>query len=79
MHILTAEQFSRKELISLFEGAKKLQKSKKLPQTMNGKILATVFFEPSTRTRLSFENAMIRLGGQVISVPNAESSSVAKG
>jgi len=73
-HILTAEQFSKKELLQLFEAAKKLQKAKKIPQTMKGKILATVFLEPSTRTRLSFETAMLKLGGQVISIPNAESS-----
>jgi aspartate carbamoyltransferase catalytic subunit len=78
-HILTAEQFSQEELLALFEEAKKLQEAKKLPQTMNGKILATVFFEPSTRTRLSFETAMIRLGGGVISIPNKESSSMNKG
>lgn len=45
----------------------------------NGKILATLFYEPSTRTRLSFESAMIRLGGSVIGFSGIESSSVAKG
>ena len=44
-----------------------------------GKILATLFFEPSTRTRLSFEAAMLRLGGQVVVVSEAQSSSAAKG
>jgi len=44
-----------------------------------GKILATLFYEPSTRTRLSFEAAMLRLGGSVIGFSSAESSSVAKG
>lgn len=78
-HILTAEQFEREELLELFDAAKKLQEAKKLEQTMTGKLLATVFFEPSTRTRLSFETAMIRQGGQVISIPNLESSSMNKG
>lgn len=78
-HILTADQFTRKELLALFQQALKLQKAKKLPQSMRGKILATVFFEPSTRTRLSFETAMLRLGGQVISIPNIETSSMNKG
>lgn len=45
----------------------------------NGKILATLFYEPSTRTRLSFESAMIRLGGSVIGFSGVESSSVSKG
>lgn len=44
-----------------------------------GKILATLFFEPSTRTRLSFESAMLRLGGQVLGFSSAQSSSAAKG
>lgn len=78
-HILSAEQFSKKDLLQLFEAAKKLQKAKTIPQTMKGKILATVFLEPSTRTKLSFESAMLRLGGQIISIPNAESSSLQKG
>ena len=45
----------------------------------NGRILATLFFEPSTRTRLSFEAAMLRVGGQVVGVSDAQSSSAAKG
>ncbi len=45
----------------------------------DGRILATLFFEPSTRTRLSFESAMLRLGGQVLGFSNAQSSSAAKG
>ncbi len=44
-----------------------------------GKILATLFFEPSTRTRLSFESAMLRMGGTVLGVSSADSSSAAKG
>lgn len=46
---------------------------------MEGQVLATLFFEPSTRTRLSFETAMLRLGGQVITVADPETSSAAKG
>src|SRR3954454_23933636 len=47
---------------------------------LSGRILATIFYEPSTRTRLSFESAMLRLGGQVISTENArEFSSAIKG
>ncbi len=49
------------------------------PKLCSGKILATLFYEPSTRTRLSFESAMIRLGGNVIGFAEPSSSSVAKG
>ncbi len=51
----------------------------KYNEVCHGKKLATMFFEPSTRTRLSFESAMYELGGNVISVSSAESSSAAKG
>ena len=51
----------------------------KYAKACEGKVLSTVFFEPSTRTRLSFESAMYHLGGSVISVPNESSSSASKG
>jgi aspartate carbamoyltransferase len=59
-----------------FEGA--LKAGDRLAN-MQGQILATLFFEPSTRTRLSFETAMLRLGGQVITVADPQTSSAAKG
>lgn len=80
--ILHGNQFSKKEIDAIMKVAsdfeKQLKKRDSLP-LLKGKILATLFFEPSTRTRLSFETAMQRLGGGVISMASAESSSAVKG
>ncbi len=81
--ILTAAQFTRdqvEQIFSVTDGfAAQLTKGERI-RTLDGKLLATVFYEPSTRTRLSFEAAMQRLGGGVISVAEAKTaSSVAKG
>lgn len=77
-HVLEAQQFDRQSLEELFQAADGLERGR--DNTMTGKIMATLFYEPSTRTRLSFESAMLRLGGQVIGTENArEFSSVAKG
>jgi aspartate carbamoyltransferase len=81
--VLTARQFTREQVERLFsiadDFAARLAKGERL-RTLDGKLLATVFYEPSTRTRLSFEAAMQRLGGGVISVAEAKTaSSVAKG
>lgn len=56
-----------------------IRNPEKFAHVCNGKILATLFYEPSTRTRFSFEAAMLRLGGQVIGFSEPNSSSVAKG
>jgi aspartate carbamoyltransferase catalytic subunit len=81
-HILSVDQFDRHFLLNLFEHATWLRQLPRSTQKarLPEKILATVFYEPSTRTRLSFESAMARLGGSVLSVENAiESSSATKG
>lgn len=81
-HILQAQQFSRDLLQDLFTQARLLEQACALGSInhLPNRILATVFYEPSTRTRLSFEAAMIRLGGAVISTENArEFSSALKG
>lgn len=74
-HILNAEQFDRKTLDDLIQSATKFEKNRK--PIFKDKILTTLFYEPSTRTRLSFESAFIRLGGSVISTENARGSSSA--
>ena len=72
--------FSVEELDKLFDLANDIEKNPtKYAHACDGKILATCFYEPSTRTRLSFESAMTRLGGRVIGFADAGSSSAAKG
>src|SRR5512134_875208 len=80
--ILHGNQFTKKDIDGIMKVASGFEKELKGKGALNllkGKILATLFFEPSTRTRLSFEAAMQRLGGGVISMASAESSSAAKG
>ena len=80
-HVLSAGQYTRESLEELFNLASKIkQDPKKYSKAIEGKVVATMFYEPSTRTRLSFETAVLRLGGQVISTENASAnSSVKKG
>ena len=80
--VLRADQFSGDEINLIMETARGYAEVLGRGETlerMRGKILSTLFYEPSTRTRLSFEAAMERLGGQVVSVAEAKSSSAAKG
>jgi len=77
-HLTETQQFDRKALETLFQLATSLEG--KRDESLKGKILASLFYEPSTRTRLSFESAMLRLGGNILSMENAsESSSATKG
>jgi aspartate carbamoyltransferase catalytic subunit len=72
--------FSVEELGRLLDLASDIEKNPaKYAHACDGKVLATLFYEPSTRTRLSFESAMIHLGGQVLGFSSAASSSAAKG
>jgi aspartate carbamoyltransferase catalytic subunit len=80
--ILHGNQFSKKDIDEIIKVASHFEKELKKKNSLTllkGKILATLFFEPSTRTRLSFEAAMQRLGGGVVSMGSVESSSVTKG
>ncbi len=79
-HLMSPLDFTPKELDQLFDLANDIERSpSKYAHACDGKILATCFYEPSTRTRLSFESAMIRLGGRVIGFSDAASSSASKG
>jgi len=80
-HVVKSQQFSRELLEELFALADTIRSNPKLyANTLVGKVMATLFYEPSTRTRLSFETAMLRLGGAVVGTENAgEFSSAAKG
>jgi aspartate carbamoyltransferase catalytic subunit len=80
--ILDGAQFTRQEIdyvMALADDFRSQIKDKPAVDLMKGYVLATLFFEPSTRTRLSFETAMHRLGGNVVGFSSAESTSTAKG
>ncbi|HJX02864.1 MAG TPA: aspartate carbamoyltransferase [Candidatus Bathyarchaeia archaeon] len=78
--IISIKDFSREEINYIFKIAKSMEPfAAKGSDMLKGKILATLFFEPSTRTRLSFESAMHRLGGSTIGFAEAEIASVKKG
>ena len=79
-HLMNPLDFSTDELEELFSLAEDISHdTTKYAHVCDGKTLATCFYEPSTRTRLSFESAMIKLGGQVLGFSEASSSSAAKG
>ena len=82
-HVSTVKQLSDKKLLAeLFKRAALFQNQPvgKYPQTLKNKVIASLFFEPSTRTRFSFETAVYRLGGNVITIENGSvSSSAVKG
>jgi aspartate carbamoyltransferase catalytic subunit len=81
--VISMKPFSRQEIdgiLDLAETFEDIARGKKESHLLAGKVLATLFYEPSTRTRLSFETAMMRLGGQVLSVVDAfRTSSAWKG
>ena len=77
--IISAKDFSREDIDYILKKAKDMIHNKKNSEVLKGKILAALFFEPSTRTRLSFESAMYRLGGDVIGFHTGDVSSTKKG
>ena len=81
-HVVESQQFDRELLTEIFSVTKQMEEvvSRYGSNILNRRIMATLFYEPSTRTRLSFEAAMRRLGGEVITTESAqEFSSAAKG
>ena len=81
-HVVEAQQFNRELLTEIFAVTKEMEEVVSVygSSILNRRIMATLFYEPSTRTRLSFESAMVRLGGSVVTTESArEFSSAAKG
>ena len=79
-HLIDPMDLSLEELDEIFELAHQIiQDPKKFSKVCDGKILATLFYEPSTRTRFSFEAAMMRLGGKILGFSEPNSTSASKG
>ena len=80
-NIISMNDMGKKEILDILELARKIEdcsEEEKL-KFLRGKIISTLFFEPSTRTKMSFESAAMRLGANVLSLPPVEQSSVKKG
>src|SRR5512137_1279491 len=79
-NLVTIDDLSNGEMLGLFSLADEMSADMQAQQDLcKGKIMASLFFEASTRTRLSFETAMLRLGGSVITASDVGASSLAKG
>lgn len=81
-HIISTRDFSREMIDHILNAAEKMEpiaRGEHRSDLLVGKILAVLFFEPSTRTRMSFETAMLRLGGDVLNLGSVDASSIAKG
>lgn len=76
--LVSINDFSREEIMELLEKARSFEENPNR-RVLEGKVVATLFFEPSTRTRLSFETAVNRLGGRIIGFSDAATSSSSKG
>ncbi len=76
--LVSIDDFTTDEILKILHLAAEFEK-KPIQKLLDGKVIATLFFEPSTRTRLSFESAISRLGGKIVGFSDASSSSVSKG
>ncbi|MBN2518364.1 MAG: aspartate carbamoyltransferase [Candidatus Altiarchaeota archaeon] len=79
MDIISTRSFNKEFIGGILKDAKKFEKKGDFSNILKDKILATLFYEPSTRTRFSFQSAMQRLGGRIVGFDSAESASVKKG
>ena len=78
--VVTLDGLSTNQILDILHKAAYIDGHRKeVAHTCDGRVLATLFYEPSTRTRLSFETAMLRLGGKVIGFAGAQLASVTKG
>ena len=76
--LISIQDFSKEEILHVLETAKEFEQNRS-QKILEGKVIACIFFEPSTRTRLSFETAVNRLGAKVIGFSDATNTSVSKG
>lgn len=76
--LISIQDFSKEEILHVLETAKEFEKNR-VRNILDGKVIACIFFEPSTRTRLSFETAVNRLGAKVIGFSDASNTSQSKG
>ena len=77
-HLISISDYSKEDYLRIIEIAEEFER-KPVQNLLEGKVIATLFFEPSTRTRLSFESAVNKLGGRIIGFTDAGTSSVKKG
>ncbi|MDK2826423.1 MAG: aspartate carbamoyltransferase catalytic subunit, partial [Methanolobus sp.] len=80
--IISMRNFSREMIDHILTAAEKMEpiaRGEERSDLLSGKILAVLFFEPSTRTRMSFETAMLRLGGDVLNLGSVDAIPIAKG
>ena len=78
-HIISIKDFDREGIDSLLAQAGAIDTAPEIRKTLDGKQVALLFFEPSTRTRMSFTSAVARLGGTTITIDSVEGSSISKG